>query len=164
MDIFALLFSLQGRIGRAKYWLGICVSLGLSMLEFLVNSPFEKTHDLTPALIGLAIALLNLWICICIMAKRYHDRGKSAWWILVAFIPIVGWIWSFIELGLLHGDEGSNDYGPDPTRSFDVADDIDAMRQQAAASIGVAAPATAAAVPQRRAPYNDGRPVFGKRV
>jgi uncharacterized membrane protein YhaH (DUF805 family) len=35
MDVFALLFSLQGRIGRATYWLCVCVMLALSLLQFL---------------------------------------------------------------------------------------------------------------------------------
>jgi uncharacterized membrane protein YhaH (DUF805 family) len=169
MDVFALLFRLQGRIGRAQYWLGICVSLALSALGYFINPPFAEFQDLTIALIAFAISLINLWICICIMAKRYHDRGKSAWWILFALIPIIGWIWSFIELGLLRGDEASNDYGADPTHSFNVAGDIETMRQQAGhkppASAGVATNRAAAAMMRRpRSPYTDGRPVFGKRV
>ena len=168
MDVFALLFSLQGRIGRAAYWLGVCVTIPLALLQFFIDPPFAEAHDLTRTLISLAIAVLNLWISICIVGKRYHDRGKSAWWFLIVLIPIVGAIWQFIELGLLRGDEGSNDYGPDPAHSFNVAGDIDAMRHQASdmsATLDAAAtPAAAAVTPRQRDPYNDGRPVFGKRV
>jgi hypothetical protein len=110
-----------------------------------------------------------MWICLAVMAKRYHDRGKSAWWILIFLIPIVGGIWQWIELGLLRGDEGSNDYGPDPCHSFNVADDIEALRRQAGhttvASAGSATQSvTVASKVQARSPYTDGRPVFGKRV
>jgi hypothetical protein len=119
-----------------------------------INPPFAEIQDLTLALIAFAIALLNLWISICIMAKRYHHRGKSAWWILIALIPIIGWIWSFIELGLLRGDEGSNDNGPDPSHSSNIANDIETMRNQTvtAASAGAGMP-VAAAMPRRRSPY-----------
>jgi uncharacterized membrane protein YhaH (DUF805 family) len=164
MDVVALLFSLQGRIARASYWLGVCVSMALSALQYFISPPFGEVHDLTLALIAFAISLLNLWICICLMVKRYHDRGKSGWWFFFALIPIVGWIWSFIELGLLRGDEGSNDYGPDPVLGSNVAGDIATMRQQAAASGGAANPGAAAMMPRPRSPYTDGRPVFGKRV
>jgi uncharacterized membrane protein YhaH (DUF805 family) len=163
MDVFALFFSLQGRISRAKYWLGVCVTIPLVLLQFFIDPPFAKVHDLTPTLVALAIAVLNLWISVCVAGKRYHDRGKSAWWFLIVFIPIVGAIWQFIELGLLRGDEGSNDYGPDPLNGSNVAGDIETMRQQAAASVGATQP-VAAAMPRRRAPYNDGRAVFGKRI
>jgi hypothetical protein len=47
-------------------------------------------------------------------AKRWHDRDKSAWWVLVYFIPIIGWLWSFIVAGFLRGTSGYNRFGPDP--------------------------------------------------
>lgn len=162
MDFFALLFGLQGRIGRANYWLGACVTIPLALLQFFVDPPFAEVHDLTRTLIALAIAVLNLWISVCIAGKRYHDRGKSAWWFLIVFIPIVGAIWQIIELGLLRGDEGSNDYGPDPAHSFNVTGDIETMRQQA--GVGATQPVPAALMSRRRSPYSDGRPVFGKRI
>jgi len=46
--------------------------------------------------------------------KRYHDRDKSGWWILILFIPLVGFIWFLIELGCLPGTPGPNRFGPDP--------------------------------------------------
>jgi uncharacterized membrane protein YhaH (DUF805 family) len=46
--------------------------------------------------------------------KRRHDRDKGGWWVLVGMNPIVGWIRSFIECGILPGDPGGNRYGPSP--------------------------------------------------
>jgi uncharacterized membrane protein YhaH (DUF805 family) len=46
--------------------------------------------------------------------KRCHDRGKSAWWCLLLIIPIVGLIWAIVDLGILAGTQGANEYGPDP--------------------------------------------------
>ncbi|TGR16409.1 DUF805 domain-containing protein, partial [Mesorhizobium sp. M8A.F.Ca.ET.197.01.1.1] len=47
-------------------------------------------------------------------AKRWHDRNKSGWWTLIGLIPIIGGIWLLIELGILEGTRGANQYGPDP--------------------------------------------------
>lgn len=166
MDIFSLFFSLQGRIGRGQYWLGIVVSIGLTLFGWYLNPPLAPTHDLTMALVALVVGLVNLWLSICVAGKRYHDRNKSAWWILIVFVPIVGAIWQLIELGLLRGDEGANDYGPNPR----LADDLDSLRRQSGSKLAVAAvdlPVKAApvvAAPRPRTPYIDGRPVFGKRV
>ena len=33
------------------------------------------------------------------------------WWVLVALIPVVGWLWMLIENGLLPGDAGANRFG-----------------------------------------------------
>ncbi len=55
-----------------------------------------------------------LWIYLAGSVKRAHDRGKSGWWVLIAFIPVAGFIWWLIDLGVFEGQEGDNRYGPDP--------------------------------------------------
>lgn len=169
MDIVSLLFSLEGRIGRAKYWLGQLVLFVIAFVAWLALIPGLATENIVLLLVPIALLPFSLWMSICISGKRYHDRGKSAWWILICLIPIVGGIWQFIELGLLRGDDGTNEYGPDPVFSFNVAGDIEALRSQAGQGKAalVSKPATAVAAPARplpRSPYTDGRPVFGKRV
>src|SRR5690348_18515452 len=90
MDLFAVLFSRQGRIGRANYWLGIGVTVPLALLQIYIDRTYGESGELAPVLIGLALGLLNLWINICVALKRYHDRGKSGWWILICLIPLAG--------------------------------------------------------------------------
>lgn len=50
--------------------------------------------------------------------KRYHDRDKSGWWLVVGLIPIIGPIWVKVELGFLKGTDGviifSPEYVPPP--------------------------------------------------
>jgi uncharacterized membrane protein YhaH (DUF805 family) len=46
--------------------------------------------------------------------KRFHDRGKSGWWVLVFLIPVNAFIWMIVEMGLLEGEPGPNLYGPPP--------------------------------------------------
>ena len=62
------------------------------------------------------------------ISKRYHDRGKSGWWYLVTFIPLIGPIWVLIELQFLSGDRGSNRFGPPPGGGDDVS--YDALREE----------------------------------
>jgi uncharacterized membrane protein YhaH (DUF805 family) len=169
MSFVSLLFSLEGRIGRAKYWLGQLVLFVVLFVSWLALIPGLATQNIPLLLVPIALLPFSLWMSICVAGKRYHDRGKSAWWILICLIPIVGGIWQFIELGLLRGDDGTNDYGPDPIFSFNVAGDIEALRQagQSKASLMNRPTAIAASAPARapaRSPYTDGRPVFGKRV
>src|SRR3546814_14546367 len=58
--------------------------------------------------------LAILWPGIVIAIKRWHDRDKSGWWILIVLIPIVGPIWALVENGFLAGTAGPNRFGPDP--------------------------------------------------
>ena len=54
------------------------------------------------------------WISIAVAVKRYHDRNKSGWWVLIVLVPVIGGLWYLIECGFLRGTAGPNDYGPDP--------------------------------------------------
>ena len=52
---------------------------------------------------------------IIVYIKRFHDRDKSGWWVLIGLIPIIGAIWLLIELGFLKGTDGPNRFGPPVT-------------------------------------------------
>ena len=54
------------------------------------------------------------WISIAVAVKRYHDRNKSGWWVLIVLVPVIGGLWYLIECGFLRGTVGPNNYGPDP--------------------------------------------------
>lgn len=125
MDFGNLFFSLDGRINRAKFWLGIVILLvaqvvlmlvagmifGASMMGEMDPSQEPSLAAMLPMLI---VVLLLLWPSICIYAKRWHDRDKSGWWTLIALVPFVGAIWMLIECGLLAGTDGPNRFGSDP--------------------------------------------------
>jgi uncharacterized membrane protein YhaH (DUF805 family) len=172
MNLGSLMFSWSGRIGRAQYWMGYGIQLAMIVFGYICLLYGEQYQNILALIAAIVVFLPAIWVGLAVMAKRYHDRDKSAWWILIGLIPIVGGIWQLIELGLLKGTEGSNDYGPDPCHSFNVADDIEALRRQAgyaatpamATATGSANPSGAVAKVQSRSPYTDGRPVFGKRV
>lgn len=166
MDTLSLLFGFSGRIGRAQFWLGYVIQIAITIVGYVCLLYGEQNESIAALVAALILFVPVIWIGICVMAKRYHDRDKSAWWILIAFIPIIGGIWQLIELGLLKGTEGTNDYGPDPCHSFNVGDDIENLRRQAGhrTAVSGAQPVATAAAPRPRSPYTDGRPVFGKRA
>ncbi len=62
----------------------------------------------------LILSSVLIWPGFAITVKRWHDRDKSAWWVLIILVPIVGLIWTMIEVGHLQGTVGSNQYGDDP--------------------------------------------------
>ncbi len=41
------------------------------------------------------------------------DTGRSGWWYWIGLIPLIGGIWLLILL-ILEGDDGDNEYGPNP--------------------------------------------------
>jgi uncharacterized membrane protein YhaH (DUF805 family) len=162
-----ILFGFSGRISRSQFWLAYAIQIAITALGFVAVLYGSANQNIAVLAAAIVLFIPAMWIGICAMAQRYHDRNKSAWWILIGLIPVIGGIWQLIELGLLKGSEGSNDYGPDPCHSLNVAEDIAALQRQA----GQKQPGPAvflrprpAAVSQSRSPYTDGRPVFGRRV
>jgi uncharacterized membrane protein YhaH (DUF805 family) len=113
-----ILFSFQGRIPRHIYW---CASLGVWFSLFLVATFLFAVFGEESYIAMVVVWVLYvpaLWIGLAVQVKRWHDRDKSGWWVLIQFIPYVGAIWSFIELGCLRGTFGPNSYGPDPIIEF----------------------------------------------
>ncbi|MGB5212786.1 MAG: DUF805 domain-containing protein [Anderseniella sp.] len=106
VDLMYLFTSAEGRIGRLHWWAG----LGILFVIFLLSDFLLGKEGLIPVLMGLLIWFAGIMLHI----KRCHDRDKSGWWCLLLFIPIVGFIWAMVDLGILPGTDGANEYGPDP--------------------------------------------------
>ena len=134
-----LLFSFFGRTGRGGLWLTAIVSIFLSVAAFVFAEanygpilsflspggnpiPLDQLppDDAIPVFNSTAFRTYLLgaipagWIYLAGSIKRAHDRGKSGWWILITLIPIAGFIWWLIVLGIFEGQKGPNKYGPDP--------------------------------------------------
>lgn len=108
-----ILFSFEGRIPRRTYW-------GASFLAaFIFGIPYGiaavALNESLAAIVSVLILIPYMWVAFAISTKRWHDRDKSGWWNLIAFVPIIGGIWAFVECGCLRGTQGANQYGQDPT-------------------------------------------------
>ena len=114
MDPKKFYFSFTGRINRSAYWLRYVLPIIIiSVVVYLIAISAVPNTSFRSGLL-LIWGILQTWISLAVAAKRYHDRDKSAWWILIALIPIIGPIWQLIELGFLKGTDGPNRFGADP--------------------------------------------------
>lgn len=125
MDWAWLLLSREGRIPRKVYWLYfmlpyIVAALVIGAAEQALGLADEHAI-LTDQPISLLFLLLMIWPSICVGAKRCHDRNKSAWWMLINFVPLIGALWWLIEFGCLRGTVGPNRFGPDPVEPRTMA-------------------------------------------
>lgn len=112
-----LFTSFEGRINRKPFWMGVLVlivaNLVLGIIAGILDSILHTGFDRT-GLFEIIVSLVLIYPSVALSAKRWHDRDKSAWWILISLIPIIGWIWALIETGFLSGTPGANRFGPDP--------------------------------------------------
>ena len=104
-----IFFSFEGRVGRKTWWLyGVLAILGLSVLGMALL----RIAGVSQRSAEFVVNALLLWPALAVSVKRWHDRDKSAWWVLVSLVPLIGWVWVLIENGLLRGTPADNRYGP----------------------------------------------------
>jgi uncharacterized membrane protein YhaH (DUF805 family) len=119
-----LLFSFQGRLNRAKWWL---INIGVIVVETIVfailfggTAMMADPDQVMAAMSGInavivvIVAVVAFWISLSLAVRRFHDRNKSGWWVLIVLVPVIGGLWYLIECGFLKGTTGPNNYGPDP--------------------------------------------------
>lgn len=111
MPPMQLFFSFRGRLSRRQFWLyGVLALLGLAVLgQGLLG--IARVRAQTADLI---VNLLLVWPALAVSVKRWHDRDKSGWWVLVNLVPVIGWIWALIDNGFRRGSAGPNRFGEDP--------------------------------------------------
>lgn len=121
-----LFFSFEGRINRAKFWLGNVILWAVYVVLMLLggggimmsmdpNAPQAASGGMgVMGIVVLIIYIATIWPALAIGVKRWHDRDKSGWWVLIALVPIIGGLWYLIECGFLEGTKGPNKYGADP--------------------------------------------------
>ena len=111
MDIKWFLFSFQGRINRQPFWIFVILtSIIIFGVEFMTGD--FATDDFSTLTWLTCIALM--WPSLAVQAKRWHDTDRSAWWILINLVPLIGGIWALVVNGFFSGSKGSNKFGPDP--------------------------------------------------
>ena len=107
-------FSAQGRVNRQQWWLRLVLPLYLifSVLVLVDIRAGTVYPEIGMGLWTGTFGLIVLVPAIMVYIKRFHDRDKSGWWLLIVLIPLIGPIWLLIELGFLKGTPGPNQYGP----------------------------------------------------
>ena len=125
-----LLFTASGRINRATFWKGFLLVIAVTLVAGAALFGYASAVQPTPTgdegihlegaaaapfVIGIFLLIaFNIVAGLCLAIKRLHDRNKSGWWMLIQFIPLIGSIWYFIEVGFLAGTQGDNRFGADP--------------------------------------------------
>ncbi|RSZ57283.1 DUF805 domain-containing protein [Massilia atriviolacea] len=109
------MFQLNGRIGRVRYLVYASV-ISIAMMVVL-GVALAVLAKVVGFMVLIAIALI-VWLPIFVilffvLRRRLHDMGKSGWFALLQFIPLVN-LGFFLWVLFGRGNEGSNQYGPAP--------------------------------------------------
>jgi uncharacterized membrane protein YhaH (DUF805 family) len=105
----------EGRARRAEYWQFFVLTLAISILGQVLIEMF-KGVPLLGFVFALALVVVGLGLIVPSLAvgfRRLHDIDKSAWWLLIGLIPLIGAI-VLLVFFVLPGTPGPNRFGPDP--------------------------------------------------
>jgi uncharacterized membrane protein YhaH (DUF805 family) len=129
------MFSFKGRASRSEYIrmtmiilfviLAICLFLFREFfLLVTVISKMVMTSIPSGGIMRVVVFILNIMIGIILIAvlplilrlpvtvRRLHDMNKSGYWVLLSFLPFVGF-WLDSICSLREGTKGSNRFGED---------------------------------------------------
>ena len=105
----------SGRARRKEFLMFILVNLVLtvvlSILDKMLGLRIAGDEGLLTTVYGVLI-FLPYW---AVQFRRLHDTDRSAWWLLLLLIPLVGWL-IILAFNCQNGTPGENDYGADPKR------------------------------------------------
>ncbi|WP_333837773.1 DUF805 domain-containing protein [Novosphingobium sp.] len=123
-------FEIAGRSRRMEFWMftlfgmlvnaAITVMFGRTAYTAMgwyagVSTQLNTTGDIVSGLFG----LFSLVPSVTVAVRRLHDIDRSGWWLLLIFLPIIGWF-TLLVFYCLDGTRGSNRFGSDPKNPADV--------------------------------------------
>ena len=102
-----------GRLGRAGFWLRNAVALPTCL--FLCIS----ADSMIGPVAGLVAAALTTLFLVSTWGRRLHDRGRSAWWLLLAALPVVGALALIVDCAFLGPRADAQRFGTLPGVALD---------------------------------------------
>lgn len=104
--------NFSGRAPRWEYWYFVLFSVIVIVVATLVDVVLgtgNESYGLLQLIASLALFLPSL----ALFVRRLHDRDLSGWWVLIVFIPLVGFV-MWLYWACTKGTTGANRFGPDP--------------------------------------------------
>ncbi|WUH90425.1 DUF805 domain-containing protein [Streptomyces sp. NBC_00433] len=110
VDVLKKYAVFRGRARRREFWMfslfNVVAVVVLGGIGLGVGTP--------PALIPYFLYLAAMLVpSLAVTARRMHDIGRSGWFTLIGFFPMLGGI-ALLVLTCTEGDGVPNAYGPSP--------------------------------------------------
>ena len=97
----------SGRARRSEFW---WFYLAVLLLAFVAGGT-----DAAVVLSGILVLVISLALALpllAVSARRLHDTGRSAWWLLLSFVPFVGI--ALLVFWCMDSTPEPNSHGPSP--------------------------------------------------
>lgn len=108
--------TFRGRSRRSEYWwiqlFLVITNLAVAAIDLvLMNGDIDRfVANGGGGIVGLVWILVTIVPALAVLVRRLHDTGKSGWWVLIGFVPLVGGI-VLLVFTVLDSDAGENKFG-----------------------------------------------------
>jgi uncharacterized membrane protein YhaH (DUF805 family) len=99
--------TFSGRARRSEYWWFVLFNSLIGLAATLIDDALNT--GVFSLVVGLGLLLPGLAVGV----RRLHDSGHSAWWLLIALVPLAGAIVLLVFL-CTDSEPGPNRFGPSP--------------------------------------------------
>ena len=119
LDILTNKFAdFNGRARRKEYWMWTLYCTIILLVSMVFDNLFGLTFELLGEDLGygwlyLIFGIIQFIPGLAVVVRRLHDVGKSGWYYLIVFIPLIGFIWILVLL-CTDGVEEENKWGTNP--------------------------------------------------
>lgn len=111
--------TFRGRSRRSEYWwiqlFLVITNLAVAAIDLvLMNGDIDRfVANGGGGIVGLVWILVTIVPALAVLVRRLHDTGKSGWWALIGFVPLIGGI-VLLVFTLLDSEAGDNKFGVSP--------------------------------------------------
>lgn len=103
----------SGRSRRKEYWFFVLFYVLISIVLGIIDTVIGTTTAKGFGILGAIYALILLIPSVAVTVRRLHDTGRTGWWVLIGFVPVIGWLVLLVFM-FLDSEPGVNKYGPSP--------------------------------------------------
>lgn len=104
-EAFKNIFVYQGRASRSAYWWFVLFNVIVNIV-----TDFIERAGAAGVAIGAIISIGMFLTALSLAARRLHDTDRSAFWLFLILLPIIGWIWLLVYY-CQAGTPGPNKHG-----------------------------------------------------
>lgn len=109
-------FSFSGKDNRPTYWAILIISWIAGIVGIIISASglgisieFESAGmSILMGLLLIAVLIAMIWLGLATTVRRLRDAGQNPLWVLVTFLPYVGFV-AYIVFGVLPTEEAKEE-------------------------------------------------------
>lgn len=105
-----------GRARRKEFWMFILVNIIFAFVLGVLDKMFGWQRAGGEGILTTIYAILVFLPSWAVQFRRLHDTDRTAWWLLLLVIPVIGWL-VIILFSCQDGTPGENRFGSDPKQN-----------------------------------------------